>query len=64
MEPLIRALSDEDDVVRGSAAFALGEIGDARAAEALKGALDDRDEYVREHAAISLEQLDETGALE
>ncbi|HEU5297895.1 MAG TPA: 4Fe-4S double cluster binding domain-containing protein, partial [bacterium] len=35
VEPLARALSDEDPIVRGHAAWALGRIGGAEAVEAL-----------------------------
>ena len=43
VEPLIEALNDSDRMIRRYAAYALGEIGDARAVEVLDRALMNRD---------------------
>lgn len=47
VNPLITALKHDNPSVRRMAAYALGEIGDARAAEPLKAILKDSDEDVR-----------------
>ncbi len=57
VEPLIAALQDEDSSVRRWAAWALGEIGDARAVEPLIAALNDRDFWVRRTTAEALEKI-------
>jgi hypothetical protein len=57
VEPLIAAMGDEDSVVRRSAAWALGQIGDARAVEPLIAALGDRDSDVRDAASQALRSL-------
>jgi HEAT repeat protein len=57
VEPLIAALKDADKEVRGTAAEALGKIGDARAVGPLSAALRDADEDVRKAAAEALEKL-------
>ncbi len=54
---IISALEDEDSDVRAEAADALGEIGDARAVEALTQALEDEDAYVRYQAEKALEKI-------
>ena len=54
-------LEDENMEVRCAAAAALGELGDARATEALTTAPEDDDEFVRGAAAVALEGI---GALE
>jgi HEAT repeat protein len=48
------ALSDESSRVREQAAWALGAIGDARAAASLRAALSDSDAGVREQARWAL----------
>lgn len=55
--PLIAALKDGDAGVRCNAVFALGHIGDPRAAEPLIGRLKDRDPRVRRGAAGALGRL-------
>jgi HEAT repeat protein len=57
VEPLIAALEDERTTVRQKAAWALGKIGDGRAAPALVGALHDRDKDVRQSARWALQQM-------
>ena len=54
---LIEALGDEDWDVRREAAWALGEIGDARAVPSLIEALRDEDWRVREAAVEALEGI-------
>ena len=44
-------------MVRSSSAYALGELGDGRAIDALTQAQNDEDETVREEAAAALEKL-------
>ena len=55
---MIKALKDEDDYVRGSAAYAIGKIGDGRAVEPLIEALEDEYSDVREQAAEALGEID------
>lgn len=57
VEPLIRALKDEDVGVRLIAASALGDTRDARAAEPLNQALKDEDGNVRRAARESLGKI-------
>jgi nitrite reductase/ring-hydroxylating ferredoxin subunit len=57
VEPLIVALDDKDSVVRLRAAWALGRIGDGRAAGKLVRTLRDGDWSVRMHAAGALGAL-------
>jgi HEAT repeat protein len=57
VEPLKRALSDTDGIVRENAAKALGEIGDSRAVEPLIRALNDADWPVRDGAAEALDSV-------
>lgn len=53
---LVSAMSDEDEGVRGTAAYGLGEIGDERAVPLLVALVDtDTDETVVLHALKSLE---------
>jgi HEAT repeat protein len=59
VEPLIRALSHDDDDVRWKAAIALGEIGDQRAVEPLIILLCDEDRFVKSHAALALGAIGE-----
>jgi len=51
---VIKILKDENDNVRSRAAYAFGEIKDARAVEPLMEALKDEDIYVREAAKAAL----------
>ncbi|MBN1583385.1 MAG: HEAT repeat domain-containing protein [Anaerolineae bacterium] len=56
---LIAALQrDPDELVRGSAAIALGELGDRRAMGPLRAARDDAEGFVREEAAMALKELE------
>ena len=57
VEPLIKALGDEDSSVREWAAWALGRIGDTRATEPLREVLNDEDSDVREKAEKALPRL-------
>jgi len=59
VEPLIGALSHDDDDVRWKAAIALGEIGDPRAIEPLIILLCDEDRFVKSHAALALGAIGE-----
>jgi len=53
--PLIEALGDRKPLVRGHAAWALGELGGAGAREALDRLLDrESDAWVREEAELAL----------
>jgi HEAT repeat protein len=54
----VAALKDSEAEVRGQAAFALGEVGDATASEALLAALKDTEAEVRRQAAFALGQLE------
>jgi len=58
--PLIKALNDPDPDVRWKAAWALGEINDARAVGPLLDALRDGDGLVRNSASISLSLIFES----
>ena len=51
------ALKDADADVREQAAFALGQIGDARAIDGLTAALKDANSQVRQQAAFALGQI-------
>ena len=57
VEPLIQALKDSNSTIRSKAAYALGEIRDARAAEPLVQALEDEDEEVRKAAREALKRI-------
>lgn len=59
----IRLRDDADPSVRGMSAWALGEIGDARALPALTAALSDRDPHVREMAVLALGALGDRRAV-
>ena len=59
VEPLIGALSHDDDDVRWKAAIALGEIGDPQAIEPLILLLCDEDRFVKSHAALALGAIGE-----
>ena len=58
VKKLIKALSDQDKLARWTAARALGEIGDAKAAEPLVGALGDNDLIVKKNASEALVKMD------
>jgi HEAT repeat protein len=64
VEGLIKALKDEDLVVRRGAASALGKIRDARAVEPLIQALKDKDSSVRWGAAVALGRIGDARATE
>ncbi len=64
VEPLIKALRDDNEDVCSSAAEALGQIGDARAVEPLINALRDNKRWVRQHAADALGQIGDARAVE
>jgi len=64
VEPLIKALGDEDAWVRWRAASVLGEIKDKRAVEPLIKALGDKDANVRSYAASALGEIKDTKAVE
>jgi HEAT repeat protein len=64
VEPLIKALEDENEDVRRIAAFALGRIGDIRAVEPLIKVLEDEDRDVRWDAAIALGRIGDIRAVE
>jgi epoxyqueuosine reductase len=56
---LIKGLSDEEAVVRGAAAWALGRVGGDRAVEALRARLaDEADQQVRDEIASALASAD------
>ena len=61
---LIRALRDSDREVRAFAAWALGELGDARGVEPLIAALNDESKVVRSFAAGALGELGDVRAVE
>ncbi len=64
IEPLIKALKDEDRGARMVAASDLGNLHDARAIEPLIKALKDEDWWVREAAASDLGNLHDARAIE
>ncbi len=51
---LIKALKDEDDIVRDQAAAALAKLGDKKAVEPLIATLDDRSYGVRQEVVEAL----------
>ncbi len=56
--PLISALGDEEALVRGHAAWGLGQLGGADARRALRGQLElEKDEEVRTEIVLALEDL-------
>ena len=61
---VISKLEEGVVVVRKNAVWALGQIGDPRAVEALEEALKDEDVYVRGGAALALGQIGDAGAVE
>ncbi len=64
VEPLIKALMDNEGSVRSRAARALGNLGDKRAVEPLIKALMDNEESVRRRAADALGDLGDKRAVE
>lgn len=62
MEPLVATLGGESEVVRRSAAEALGKIGDTRAVEPLIVALGDENGDVRWQAVQALRRIGTTKA--
>jgi HEAT repeat protein len=64
VEPLLAALNDKNSAIRGRAAAALGQIGDARVVEPLLAALNDQDSAVRERAARALGRIGDARAVE
>jgi vesicle coat complex subunit len=64
LEPLIKALGDEDSWVGKSAAESLGKIGDKRAVEPLIKALGDKNRSVRKLAATALGEIGDKRAVE
>ena len=57
VEPLIKALKDNEATVRQYAACALGEIGDGRAAEPLMGILNDNNAMMRKEVQEALKKI-------
>lgn len=57
IEHLLIALDDMDSDVRKNAAWALGEIMDARALEPLIAAMVDEDHHVREKATWAVRKI-------
>ena len=55
--PLIELLSDDDPVVRGSSAWALGRIGPVEAVDSLMGMIDDPEPTVRAAARAALGRI-------
>lgn len=64
IEPIIAILKQEDSRVRKGAAWALGEIGDARAVEPLIDLLKDHNSDVRGYAAYALGNIDDNRSVE
>lgn len=64
VDPLIKALKDDNPSVRSSAASALGTIGDPKATDPLIKALKDNDRGVRIAAARALGELNDKRAVE
>ena len=61
LDPLLRALADPDESVRGTAVYALGELGLAAAAGPVRGLSEsDSSSYVRERAREALSKLQTT----
>src|SRR6185436_19155161 len=61
-EMLIVCLWDDDALLRGAAAEALGHLRTRRALDVLKVKVEDSHEWVRERAAAALVQVEATGA--
>ncbi|MBI4971572.1 MAG: HEAT repeat domain-containing protein [Candidatus Omnitrophica bacterium] len=57
VDPLIRALKDQDYLVRAFSCSSLGSIGDKKAIDAIKPLLNDSNETARQYAATALRQL-------
>jgi epoxyqueuosine reductase len=55
---LIRRLGDEDPIVRGASAWALGRMGQPQALPSLRLAVSDRDEAVRTTVQDAIERID------
>jgi HEAT repeat protein len=64
VEPLLKALDDEDDFVRDFAVKALGNIGDSSALAPLMKALDDSNILVQRSAATALGNLKDPKAFD
>lgn len=64
VEPLMTALKDSDERIRKIAAWALGEIKDARAVETLITALKDSNDEVRGGAAKALGEIKDARAVQ
>jgi energy-coupling factor transporter ATP-binding protein EcfA2 len=64
VDRLIERFKDEDSDVRGSAAYALGQIGSEKAIEPLLERFKDEDSYVRGSAADALGQIGSEKAIE
>ena len=64
VSPLIKALKDDDKLIRSDAAMALGEIMNRRAVDPLIGMLSDPSDFVRENAASALGQIGDRRAVE
>jgi len=60
----IKELGDPDEIVRKSAAWALGEIGDVKAVDPLIDALKDEEEEVRQSAAYALGKIGDAKAVD
>ena len=60
---LLKALETDDRDVRKAAAYALGEMGDARAIPALAAALNDQSADVRFNAAVAMARFGDTRAI-
>jgi HEAT repeat protein len=57
LSPLLHAIKDDEPMVRQTAAWALGRLGDPRATGALKVAVNDKDNHVKESAREAVERL-------
>jgi len=64
VEPLVEALEEGDENVRGAAIKVLGELGDSRAVEPLVETLEDEDGNMRDMAASALGELGDSRAVE
>jgi HEAT repeat protein len=64
VEPLIKALDDEDQFIRSYAALSLGKIGDNRSIDPLVKVLADEKKSVRSNAAIALGFIGDENAVE
>jgi vesicle coat complex subunit len=59
VEELVPVLRHEDQHVRGNAARILGELGDPKALEPLRGALKDEYDDVRVEASVAIRKIEE-----